>query len=119
MTVETVHGPIEAAALIGADGIWSRVRTRVLRGAQAEYFRPHRLPHHDPARARRRLDAARDRRLLGPQAHLGALSDRGGRLLNLIAVAQTERSAEDSIAPTPGEEVIRRFADFAEPAPPR
>ncbi|MQT11578.1 FAD-dependent monooxygenase [Segnochrobactrum spirostomi] len=114
--VETLHAPIEAAALIGADGIWSKVRTRVLRGAHAEYsgriaFRAT-IPLEHAADWMRRETGA----WLGSNAHLVHYPIAGGRLLNLIAVAQTERSAEDSIAPTPGEEVIRRFADFADPA---
>lgn len=114
--VETLRGPIDAAALIGADGIWSKVRTQVLRGAQTEYsgriaFRTT-IPLEHAADWMRRETGA----WLGPNAHLVHYPIAGGRLLNLIAVAQTERSAEDSIAPTPGEEVIRRFADFADPA---
>jgi len=83
------HGRVEGEALIGADGLWSSVRTRVwgdrppratghlaYRGVIAQPDLPSELRSHDV------------NVWLGPRMHLVAYPVRGGGELNVVAIVQ-------------------------------
>jgi 2-polyprenyl-6-methoxyphenol hydroxylase-like FAD-dependent oxidoreductase len=86
---------IDSAALIGADGLWSRIRERIVGDGQP------RVAGHIAYRAVLPIDKApehaRERRVTlwaGPKIHLVHYPLRRGELLNLVAVFHSDRYDE-------------------------
>jgi salicylate hydroxylase len=116
---ETASGartPIEGAALIGADGLWTR--TAALLGDGSEP----RFTGYTAWRAAIPMDAApapfranATGLWLGPQAHLVHYPLRGGRVLNIVAVV-SDRSAEPGWSrPGDKQSCETRFRHWATP----
>lgn len=93
----------EGALLVGADGVWSRVRTLINRAAtpsQTGYIAWRALidPHHADAL----LTSADTSVYLGPDAHLVCYRVAGGDKINLVAVTKGEalqRSWSEELPP--------------------
>ncbi|WP_309680486.1 FAD-dependent monooxygenase [Polaromonas sp.] len=92
VTVQTASGPaIEGDALIGADGLWSRVRQQLLGDG---------LPRHGghlayrallpQSRLPERLRTQHVTAWLGPRMHVVQYPVRGGDWLNLVVIVQGE-----------------------------
>ncbi|HEX5509748.1 MAG TPA: FAD-dependent monooxygenase [Pseudolabrys sp.] len=101
-------------ALIGADGLWSRVRDR-LRRERPPRFR-HRtawralLPsHHAAAQWQEPVIHL----WLGQDAHLVHYPVKGGALINMVAIVRDEWRAESWSAPGDPAEILRHFARWA------
>jgi salicylate hydroxylase len=96
VTVRTEDGgTVEGAALVGADGLWSRIRERIVgdgppRRAGHVAYRAVLPIEEAPERAR----AHRVTLWAGPRVHLVHYPLRGGSLLNLVAVFHSDRYEE-------------------------
>jgi salicylate hydroxylase len=96
VTLRTSRGKeIEADALVGADGLWSRTRTGLLGGV------PPRVTGHLAYRALIRQDALPDAlrtsqvtAWLGPRLHAVQYPVRRGELLNLVVIVQGPAPAD-------------------------
>ncbi|MFC0243623.1 FAD-dependent monooxygenase [Rhodopseudomonas telluris] len=105
------RGDTQALALIGADGIWSAVRSQLF---------PSSAPHFSGLIAwRGTVDAAalpqreplRGVQLwMGPGAHLVVYPISGGRLVNLVAIVPDDWQREGWSAPGEPHEIQSRFA---------
>ncbi len=103
---------LEGGALIGADGIWSTVRDRLL-GAE-----PPRASGHIAYRAVLPVDAVPSSLLtddvqvwVGPGHHLVCYKLRGGKLFNIIAIVHGDRVINGWDTLGDKEELERGFAD--------
>jgi salicylate hydroxylase len=102
------------SGLIGADGLWSRIRTLVmpeasLRFTGATAFRAL-LPRHDlPAP----FDAPTVGLWLGPRSHLVHYPVRGGEMLNVVAVTQGGSALEGWNRPASADTLRAGFARWA------
>ncbi|MGE3147517.1 MAG: FAD-dependent monooxygenase [Pseudorhodoplanes sp.] len=101
-----------ALALVGADGLWSRLRRRF-----GDRTTP-RFSHRAAWRALMPVEKAPEefrssliRLWLGPQAHIVHYPVRAGALINLVAIAPDERAETTWGAPASRDEVLKRFAD--------
>jgi salicylate hydroxylase len=101
---------VEGRALIGADGLWSRIRERVVGDG------PPRVSGHIAYRAvLRREDVPQDLWCpdvvlwAGPKTHLVHYPLRRGELFNLVAVFHSDRYEEGWNAEGDVEELMRRF----------
>jgi salicylate hydroxylase len=105
------------AALIGADGLWSRTAS-LIRDRSKPYFGGHVAWRGTVPRERcpDALPADRTGLWLGPRAHLVHYPIRGGRMINVVAVIEG-RDASPGWS-RPGDAVLcrQRFADWAQPA---
>lgn len=104
---ETIRG----CALIGADGLWSKVREKIV-GDGAPVVSGHIayravLPIEDVP-----LEFRRNSMILwgGPKSHLVQYPLRGGKLFNLVAVFHSDRYVEGWNTEGDPEELRRRFA---------
>lgn len=124
VAVEAVLGArrtlIEADALVGADGVWSAVRGRVLGGRPAVYsgrtaWRATVPVGELPAGLLPGLDRTSGL-WLGPRAHLVHYPIRAGREVNLVAAVDEDWMDERwDVAGDPAD-LRRVFADWPEPA---
>jgi salicylate hydroxylase len=123
VTLDVRHGMTSrqetAWALIGADGVWSALRTRL-------------FPHAGPlfsgltawrgtieaAQLPRDMTARRVRLWMGPDAHLVAYPMSGGRQINIVAVVPDTWNQPGWSAPGDTADIKRRFsqARWSEPA---
>jgi salicylate hydroxylase len=100
-------------ALIGADGVWSNVATKLDRNNKARFA--HRTAWRALVPA---ADVAPDFRTtfvhlwLGLDAHLVHYPVKGGRLINIVAIVNDEWNGEGWSAPGEPEEILRHFARF-------
>jgi len=116
ITVFTSEGEaIRGAALIGADGLWSKVRQQIV-GDGAPVVSGHIayravLPIEDVP-----LEFRRNAMILwgGPKCHLVQYPLRGGKLFNLVAVFHSDRYVEGWNTEGDPEELKRRFAGTCE-----
>jgi salicylate hydroxylase len=107
-------------AIVGADGLWSTVRERL-----GDKNQP-RLAGRTAWRAVVPSDAVAPEwrepfvnLWLGRRGHLVHYPIRGGRAINIVAIAGDDWSAPGWSAPAEREEVLRRFAERAWAAPAR
>lgn len=112
--LETRHGPREAEVVIGADGINSAVRSALF-GPESPRFTGNVAFRFtvDPARLTRRLprDAIN---LMGPAGHVVIYYLRGGNLLNVVAVHESDAWEEESWSvPATRDEVAAAFAGWS------
>jgi salicylate hydroxylase len=102
-----------AIALIGADGIWSNVATKLDRSNKPRFA--HRTAWRATVPA---ADVAPDFRTtfvhlwLGLDAHLVHYPVKGGRLINIVAIVNDEWNGEGWSAPGEPEEILRHFPRF-------
>lgn len=116
ITVFTSEGEaIRGAALIGADGLWSKVRQQIV-GDGAPVVSGHIayravLPIEDVP-----LEFRRNAMILwgGPKCHLVQYPLRGGKLFNLVAVFHSDRYVEGWNTEGDPEELKRRFVGTCE-----
>lgn len=114
VTVETAsRGTIRGSALIGADGLWSKVRERIVGDG------PPRVSGHIAYRAVLKIDDVppilepwmNDVVLwAGPRNHLVHYKLRRGELFNIVAVFHSDRYVEGWDSHGDPEELFRRFA---------
>jgi salicylate hydroxylase len=108
-----------AWALIGADGVWSALRTQLFPDARPLFsgliawrgtIEAAQLPHD--------MTARRVRLWMGPDAHLVAYPMSGGRQINIVAVVPDAWNQPGWSAPGDAEDIKRRFAQarWSEPA---
>ncbi|WP_439529831.1 FAD-dependent oxidoreductase [Pannonibacter sp.] len=103
---------LSACALIGADGVRSEVRQRVMRGPEA------RFSGRTAYRATLPASAVPDELMtetglwLGPKAHLVHYPVRSGREFNLVALVEENWDAEGWSEPADRDALLRRFADW-------
>ncbi|WP_407050578.1 FAD-dependent monooxygenase [Methyloraptor flagellatus] len=114
----TPTGPatIEAAALIGADGVRSRVRTHVLGGPLARYsgrtaYRAVVPIGQIPAEHRRSTGL-----WMGPHGHLVHYPLHGGETFNLVAVIESDWEDDGWSVPATRREVLDAFASWPQAA---
>jgi len=103
---------IAADALIGADGLWSRVRERIVGDG------PPRVSGHIAYRAVLPIEDVEEEYRknammlwAGPRNHLVQYPLRGGKLFNLVAVFHSDRYVEGWDLDGDPHELHRRFAD--------
>ena len=101
-------------ALIGADGIWSSVATRLKRQNKP------RFRHRTAWRALIAADTLSDEfrapfvhLWLGPDAHLVHYPVKGGRLVNVVAIVHDEWNEQGWSAQGSREEILRHFARWS------
>ncbi|RTL49442.1 MAG: 3-hydroxybenzoate 6-monooxygenase [Rhodocyclaceae bacterium] len=101
---------VDAAALIGADGLWSKVRERIIGDGKP------RVSGHIAYRAVLPIDAVPEENRTncmtlwaGPKNHLVHYPLRGGKLFNLVAVFHSDRYDEGWDSFGEAEELILRF----------
>lgn len=103
---------LSACALIGADGVRSEVRQRVMKGPEA------RFSGRTAYRATLPASAVPDELMtetglwLGPKAHLVHYPVRSGREFNLVALVEENWDAEGWSEPADRDALLRRFADW-------
>jgi 3-hydroxybenzoate 6-monooxygenase len=102
---------VEADALIGADGLWSRIRQSVIGDGDP------RVSGHIAYRAVLPIEDVQERHRqnamilwAGPRNHLVQYPLRGGKLFNLVAVFHSNRYVEGWNRTGDPEELHRRFA---------
>jgi salicylate hydroxylase len=102
---------VEADALIGADGLWSPTRQRIVGDGSP------RVSGHIAYRAVLPIDAVEERfrrnamiLWAGPRNHLVQYPLRGGKLFNVVAVFHSDRYVEGWDRTGDPEELHRRFA---------
>jgi salicylate hydroxylase len=102
-------GTIEADGLVGADGVWSGIRMRVMDGGKARYSG--RLAYRATIPIDETPDSVRDIAgvWMAPGAHLVHYPVRGGRELNIVAIAEHAWAEEHWSVPAERDEVIARF----------
>lgn len=110
VAVSGVERTLDAAGLIGADGVHSAVRTRLLDGPVARYtgkmaFRAV-IPIGETPMDLRRVGGL----WLAPRAHLVHYPVRAGRDLNLVAIVDGAWQDESWSAPALREEVLAQFS---------
>ena len=96
VTLQTTYGlEVEGDALIGADGLWSRVRDRLLNDG------PPRVTGHLAYRALLPQDSLPERlrsqqvtAWLGPRLHVVQYPVRGGEWLNVVAIVQGQLAGD-------------------------
>lgn len=105
---------IEGAALIGADGLWSRVRERVIGDGKPQ------VSGHIAYRAVLPIEAVEERLRpnsvvlwAGPKRHLVHYPLRRGELFNLVAVFHSDRYDEGWDVFGDPAELVERFRDAA------
>ena len=110
--VETSAGTVRAAALIGADGLWSRTRAAILGDG------PPIVSGHIAYRAVLPASAIEPQYRhntmtlwAGPRNHLVQYSLRGGELFNLVAVFHSDRYVEGWDRTGDPEELKARFTE--------
>ncbi|AXS41111.1 FAD-dependent monooxygenase [Breoghania sp. L-A4] len=101
-------------ALIGADGVWSAVRRRMLRLPSAQFSGRIAYRALIPATHVRAEDRVSSSVWMGPRAHLVHYPIRGGEALNLVAVVEDDWHEEEWSAPGDPEQLLPRFADWPE-----
>lgn len=117
LAIETSAGRVTADVLVGADGVESVVRTRILGGAASVDTGITAYRATIPTAGLDRALLAETWLWLAPNAHLVHYAM--GGLLNLVAVvkeAEREVAGEEWDAEATAEAVRREFARFAEPA---
>jgi salicylate hydroxylase len=103
-----------AIALIGADGVWSNVATKLDRSNKPRFA--HRTAWRALVPA---ADVAPDFRTtfvhlwLGLDAHLVHYPVKGGRLINIVAIVNDEWNGEGWSAAGEPDEILRHFARFS------
>lgn len=100
-------------ALIGADGVWSNVATKLDRSNRSRFAHKTAWRALVPA-----SEVAAEFRTtyvhlwLGHDAHLVHYPVKGGRLINVVAVVNDEWSGQGWSAPGEPDEILRHFARF-------
>lgn len=112
VAVSGVERTLDAAGLIGADGVHSAVRTRLLDGPVARYtgkmaFRAV-IPIGETPMDLRRVGGL----WLAPRAHLVHYPVRAGRELNIVAIVDGSWQDESWSAPALREEVLAQFSSL-------
>jgi salicylate hydroxylase len=110
VAVSGVERTLDAAGLIGADGVHSAVRTRLLDGPVARYtgkmaFRAV-IPIGETPMDLRRVGGL----WLAPRAHLVHYPVRAGKELNIVAIVDGSWQDESWSAPAVREEVLAQFS---------
>lgn len=110
VAVSGVERTLDAAGLIGADGVHSAVRTRLLDGPVARYtgkmaYRAV-IPIGETPMDLRRVGGL----WLAPRAHLVHYPVRAGRELNIVAIVDGSWQDESWSAPALREEVLAQFS---------
>ena len=107
--------PIDASAIVGADGLWSKIRERIVRDG------PPRVSGHIAYRAVLPIEEIDERYRknamilwAGPRNHLVQYPLRGGKLFNLVAVFHSDKYVEGWDRQGDPEELHRRFAGNCE-----
>jgi salicylate hydroxylase len=101
-------------ALIGADGVWSSVGTRLDRSNRPRFAHKTAWRALIPATSvRAEFRTTFVHLWLGPDAHLVHYPVKGGRLINIVAVVNDEWSGEGWSAPGEPDEILRHFARFS------
>lgn len=107
--------PIDASAIIGADGLWSKMRERIVGDG------PPRVSGHIAYRAVLPIEEIDERYRknamilwAGPRNHLVQYPLRGGKLFNLVAVFHSDKYVEGWDRQGDPEELHRRFAGNCE-----
>lgn len=115
-TANGQHALIEGAALIGADGVWTRTAALLGDGSEPRYtgytaWRASLPMEEAPEAFREKITGL----WLGPSSHLVHYPLRGGRVLNIVATV-SERSAEPGWS-RPGDKASceARFRHWAQP----
>lgn len=109
-----------AAALIGADGLWSAVRNRFFGNVAPQFSgRVAWRGTVDPSLLPRELARTRIQLWLGRDAHLVAYPIRGGRLFNLVAITEGRWNRPGWNEPAEAAEVAQFFAAGRWPDPAR
>lgn len=108
---------VRGEALIGADGVWSAVRQRLLHLPNALYSGRTAYRAILPADAVSPEMTDFSGLWLGPKAHLVHYPIQGGKALNLVAVVEEDWRDEEWSAPGDRDALIERFRDW--PAAPR
>ena len=101
----------EGAALVGADGLWSKVRERVA-GADAPQF-ARRTAWRALVPADAVAPALRKREVhlwLGPRSHLVHYPVKAGAMINIVAIATDERPSTGWSTASPPSEVMARYS---------
>jgi salicylate hydroxylase len=116
LTSDNVVSEDEGMLLIGADGVWSRIRAR-LNGPRPEFtgqvaFRKMLEPNALPAALARLLSERQVAAFLSPNAHLVAYPVSGGRSLNLVAITK----AQDMSVPGDGKTVLPQALQQFDPS---
>jgi 2-polyprenyl-6-methoxyphenol hydroxylase-like FAD-dependent oxidoreductase len=114
--VQTIEqGRIQACALIGADGLWSRTRESIIGSGKP------RVSGHIAYRSVLPMDAIEPQYRrhamtlwAGPRNHLVHYPLRGGQLFNLVAVFHSDRYVEGWDRQGDAEELTARFAGNCE-----
>lgn len=104
------HTEESAIALIGADGVWSSVRSRLF-GAAAPQFSG-KIAWRGMLEAARLPYAVGPYRMqlwLGAEAHVVLYPVRGGRSVNVVAIADGDWNSASGSEPAPHGEVTRHF----------
>lgn len=103
--------PITAQAIIGADGLWSKIRERIVSDG------PPRVSGHIAYRAVLPIEEIEEQYRknamilwAGPRNHLVQYPLRGGKLFNLVAVFHSDKYVEGWDRQGDPEELHRRFA---------
>ncbi len=101
-------------ALIGADGVWSTVRRRLLRLPSADYAG--RVAYRATIPVEKAPELANHTGLwMGDRAHLVHYPIGSGREINLVAVVDDEWHEENWSAPASGKEVLEHYKDWPLP----
>lgn len=100
-----------AIGLIGADGLWSAVRNRFFGDVAPQFSGKIAWRGSlDPTLLPREFNRGRVQLWLGPNAHLVAYPIRGGRLINLVAIADGTWNRPGWNEPADAAEVAQFFA---------
>lgn len=123
LTSEGVVSEDEGMLLIGADGVWSRIRAR-LQGPRPVFsgqvaYRKMFEPKHLPMALKRLLSEQQVAAFLSPEAHIIAYPVSGSGLLNLVGITKGVADRDHEIG-RPMPEAMQQFdpalaALFAEP----
>ena len=101
----------DAAALIGADGLWSRVRALAGAGDTARFARRTAWRALVPADAVAPALRGRDVHLwLGRRSHLVHYPVKAGAMINIVAIATDERPSTGWSTASPPSEVMARYS---------
>jgi salicylate hydroxylase len=113
----TAKGARESASfdlLIGADGVWSKVR-RILGSAASPAYRGYVAWRStlDRARAPTLLAGDETGLWLGPRGHVVHYPVAGGRLINVVAIEKTPEPVDGWADPGDGAELMARYGSAA------